>query len=448
MSPAILVVDGETETRESIGAAFREAGHDVAAAASGQEALGWLERRHFDLIIAALMRGSADAGTSEILDRAGHGTPPIPVIVVAEDATLDSAVGAMRMGASDYLIRPVSVNELKSRVLRALGAERVQGDSGPAGPTAAIIGETPAIRVVRRLVTRVAASPSNVLIMGESGTGKELVARAIHAASPRDLRPFVAVNCGAIPDGLMESQLFGHVRGAFTGAIQASVGLLCAANGGTFVLDEIGEMPLALQVKLLRVIEDREVWPVGATKASHVDVRIIASTNRDLRAEVEAGRFREDLFYRLNVVRITMPPLRERAADIPQLTAHFIEKLNAKCSMACRGVEPAALRALMSYRWPGNVRELENVIERALAMGDGHSVTLADLPDEITATKGVVSETPTLREAVQRFEQVQILEALERTRFNKRDAARRLGISLASLYRKLGETPGAMTAEQ
>jgi transcriptional regulator with PAS, ATPase and Fis domain len=321
-----------------------------------------------------------------------------------------------------------------------LGTEPLPIEPDPTGVTAAIVGETAAVRVVRRLITRIAASPSNVLITGESGTGKELVARAIHAASPRHRRPFVALNCGAIPEGLMESQLFGHVKGAFTGAITASVGLLAAANGGTFVLDEIGELPLALQVKLLRVIEDREVWAVGATKPSRVDVRIVASTNRDLRAEVEAGRFREDLFYRLNVVRVTMPPLRERAADIPPLVAHFIEKLNAKLSMTSRGVEPEALRALIAYRWPGNVRELENVVERAITMGDGQVVSLADLPGEITRSAGPLPTVPTLREAVQRFEQLQILEALEHCRFDKREAARRLRISLASLYRKLPES--------
>jgi transcriptional regulator with PAS, ATPase and Fis domain len=251
------------------------------------------------------------------------------------------------------------------------------------GSTASIVGETPCMRAVQDLVARIAASPSNVLIVGESGTGKEMVARAIHAGSPRRHRPFIAVNCGAIPEGLMESQLFGHVKGAFTGAIQASVGLLGAANGGTFVLDEIGELPPALQVKLLRVLEDREVRPVGATKTSRVDVRIIASTNRDLSAEVQAGRFREDLFYRLNVIRIAMPSLRERTEDIPRLAAHFVEKLNAKLGATYQGIESDALDALMAYRWPGNVRELENVLERAMTMGDRRTITRADLPEEV-----------------------------------------------------------------
>jgi transcriptional regulator with PAS, ATPase and Fis domain len=256
-------------------------------------------------------------------------------------------------------------------------------ESKSRGGAALLVGETESIRDARRLIERIAASPSNVLVTGETGTGKDLFARSVHAASPRRLRPFIAINCGAIPESLMESQLFGHVRGAFTGAVDACRGLLVAAAGGTFVLDEIGELPLPLQVKLLRVIEQREVWAVGATRPSPIDVRLIATTNRDLVAEAAAGRFRQDLFYRLKVIHVVLPTLRERIADLPMLAVHFIEKLNLKLDTAYRALAPDALDVLMKHRWPGNVRELENAIERGMAMGSGDTITLADLPDEL-----------------------------------------------------------------
>ena len=242
-----------------------------------------------------------------------------------------------------------------------------------------LVGESPAIVAVREHIARCALTPSNVLITGESGVGKELVAAAIHAASPQSERPFIAVNCGAIPETLIESQLFGHVRGAFTSALQANPGLFVAANHGTLFLDEIGELPFLLQVKLLRVIENREVWPVGATRPVPLDVRIIASTNRDLQREVAAGRFREDLFYRLNVVHIALPPLRERRGDIPLLVDHLVRRLNGKLGTGFIGVEPEALRALAAQPWKGNVRELENVLERAMVLGSGQQLLLQHL---------------------------------------------------------------------
>jgi transcriptional regulator with PAS, ATPase and Fis domain len=289
---------------------------------------------------------------------------------------------------------------------------------------------------VRAHIARCAPMPSNVLITGESGVGKELVAAAIHAASARSDRPFIPVNCGAIPETLIESQLFGHVRGAFTSALSANPGLFVAANHGTLFLDEIGELPLVLQVKLLRVIEDRQIWAVGATKAVPIDVRIVASTNRGLPAEVDAGRFREDLFYRLDVVHITLPPLRERREDIPLLVEHLIHRLNAKLGTAFVAVEPEALCALVEQPWKGNVRELENVLERAMVLGGGNTLSLQHLAADLTTP--VTPFARGLRDALQQFERQHVRDVLAEAHFDKREAARLLRISLASLYRKLG----------
>jgi transcriptional regulator with PAS, ATPase and Fis domain len=275
-----------------------------------------------------------------------------------------------------------------------------------------------------------------VLITGESGVGKELVAAAIHAASPKSERPFIAVNCGAIPETLIESQLFGHVRGAFTSALQANPGLFVAANHGTLFLDEIGELPFLMQVKLLRVIENREVWPVGATRPVPLDVRIIASTNRDLHREIAEGRFREDLFYRLDVMHIALPPLRERRGDIPLLVDHLVRRLNGKLGTGFMSVEPDALRALAAQPWKGNVRELENVLERAMVLGSGQQLLLQHLALEPTvSTAGLLGLG--LRDAVRQFELQHVRDVLSRAGHDKREAARILEISLASLYRKL-----------
>jgi len=292
------------------------------------------------------------------------------------------------------------------------------------------------MRAVREQIARSAATASNVLITGESGVGKELAARAIHAASTRADRAFVAINCGAIPETLLESQLFGHVRGAFTTALQANPGLFVAAARGTLFLDEIGELPFPLQVKLLRAIEQKEVWPVGGTTPVPVDVRIVASTNRDLEAEIAAGRFREDLYYRLNVVRIALPPLRARRGDIPLLVDHLVRRLNARLGTHFVGVEPDALRSLADRPWRGNVRELENVLEQAMVFGDTDVIRLATLALD-TGARAIHGRD--LRGAVRAFERQQVEDALAEAGGDKREAARRLGISLASLYRKLDQ---------
>jgi len=309
----------------------------------------------------------------------------------------------------------------------------------PAVPEQRLLGESAAMRSVRAQVAKISPTPSNVLITGESGTGKEIVARAIHAASPRHAQAFVPINCGAIPEALLESQLFGHVRGAFTTAVQASPGLFAAADRGTIYLDEIGDLPLHMQVKLLRVIEEKIVWAVGSTKPVLVDARIIASTNRELVKEIEDGRFRKDLFYRLNVVHIALPPLRERREDITLLVEHFVRALNLKLSTKFLGVDQEALGVLMNHPWKGNVRELEHVLESAMILGEGDMISLPDLPDYLVTATGESVASDVLRDVTRRFERQHIMAVLTQTQFDKKEAARRLGISLASLYRKIGE---------
>jgi len=301
-----------------------------------------------------------------------------------------------------------------------------------------LIGESWAIMAVREQILSAAPNVSNVLITGESGTGKELVARALHQASRRRAWPLVAVNCAAIPELLFESQLFGHTRGAFTGAFQASRGLLSTADHGTLFLDEIGELSLTLQVKLLRVIEGREVLAVGADKPVSLDLRIIASTNRLLAHDVAAGRFRSDLFYRLKVVHISLPPLREHPEDIPLLVAHLVSRLNTKLSMNIAGITDDALSVLMRHPWKGNVRELEHVIESAMVAGRVGKITADTLPADLKPLATNPHRRPTLKEAVRSFERQHVLDALVLSGYDKKEAARRLGVSLTSLYRKLG----------
>ena len=441
MSASILIVDDEPLLQDAVKSILHSQGYDVAVAGTGEEALTRIAQQAFDVIVSDIRMPGLNG--LAVLERSRALNPRVGVILMTGYASLGTAVEALRLGASDYLEKPFELNDLMQSVQRALGHGRtVESGRSPRPLPAssaghALIGESPAIVAVREHIARCAPTPSNVLITGESGVGKELVAAAIHAAGPRSGRPFVAVNCGAIPDTLIESELFGHVRGAFTTALTANPGLFVAANHGTLFLDEIGELPFPLQVKLLRVIEDRQVWSVGATKAVPVDVRLIASTNRDLPAEVEAGRFREDLYYRLDVVRLALPPLRERRDDIPRLVDHLIERLNAKLGTAFVGVEPEALRMLVDQPWRGNVRELENVLERAMVLGDGDLVALEHLAADLTAP-GMPRHSGPLRDAVRQFEQQHVRDVLAEAHFDKREAARRLGISLASLYRKLG----------
>jgi DNA-binding NtrC family response regulator len=437
MMPNILVVDDEKSIQDSLRWAFEKEDWHVVTAGCASEGLAHLDAQDFDVVVSDILL--PDVSGLEILQRARTLRSAPAVMLITAYATVDTAIEALRRGAVDYVRKPFRLEDLRFRVKRLLqerGAtsRRRPGSTTRPAPDRAIIGSSQAITAVRVKIARCATSTSNVLITGESGTGKELVARAIHAASPRRDEPFVAVNCGAIPEPLFESQLFGHARGAFTGAVQANPGLFVTARRGTLVLDEVGEMPPALQVKLLRVIEDKEVWPVGATTPISIETRIIASTNRDLRADVTTRRFREDLFYRLNTVHVAVPPLRERRHDIPLLVEHFIARFNGHLGRNVHSVMPDALELLVNCEWRGNVRELEHVIESAMTSGEGDAITAQDLPPDLRAERGDGS----LREAMRRFERQHILDVLNQSDFDKREAARRLGLSVASLYRKLG----------
>ena len=453
MTASILVVDDEPAIQDILTWALSAEGYRVATAGSGEEALARVEEEDFDVIVTDIVMPGLDG--LEVLERSRVLSPRAAVIVMTAYAALDTAITALRRGASDYLEKPFSVDLLKERVHRllqyreTLWKDRLVHRAMQPRPAGSLVGESDAIRALHEQITLAARTPSNVLVTGESGVGKELVARAVHAEGARHDAPFVALNCGAIPEALLESQLFGHVRGAFTTAVQANQGLFVAASQGSLFLDEIGEMPLPLQVKLLRVIEDKCVLPVGGTKPQAVDTRIIASTNRDLEREVEAGRFREDLFYRLNVVHLVVPPLRERRGDIPVLVDHLVHRLNAKLGTHCLGVERDALWSLIGRPWKGNVRELENVLERAIVLGGNDLITLRDLSAEPATSHHAAPQD--LRGAVRRFERQHLMEVLTATQSDKRKAARMLGISLASLYRKLrgeGDESGPAFSKQ
>jgi DNA-binding NtrC family response regulator len=444
MSTAILIVEDELKMQEVLAEALRLEGYDVATASTGEEGLARLEAQEFDVVITDI----ALPGVSglEVLEKARVLNPVAAVILITGYATVETAIQALQKGACEFLQKPLDLNELNRCITRVLESRRgidaararermvQQYRIGIHRVGEGLVGESAAIQAVRQQIARCASARTSVLITGESGAGKEVVARATHGASPRANGPFVPVNCGTIPEALLESQLFGHVRGAFTGGAPSSAGLFVAADNGTLFLDEIGELPFALQVKLLRAIEDKQVWAIGATTPVPVDVRLIASTTRDLVGEVSAGRFREDLFYRLNVAHIPVPPLRERRSDIPLLVDHFVQTLNTKLGTAFAGVDREAMRLLIANPWKGNVRELENVLERAMLLGEGDLIHARYLAAVTPST----SPRPTeLREAVREFERRHILEVLEQTAYDKREAARTLGISLASLYRKL-----------
>jgi two-component system response regulator PilR (NtrC family) len=458
----ILLIDDERSVREFLAIYLKRAGHKVELAASTTEARALLAQREFDLLITDLRM--PDGTGIEVLEVAKHRHPDTQVIVVTAYATAETAIAAMKAGAYDYLLKPFKVDEVGLVVERALERrlllrqnvtlrQEIQGRYR----LDRLLGKSAAMERLFEILRKVAPARTSVLLMGESGTGKELAARALHELSPRAERDFVAVNCGAIPESLLESELFGHVKGAFTGAASEKVGLFEAAHGGTLFLDEIGELPLSMQVKLLRALQERRVKPVGGVAEREIDVRVVAATNRDLEAEVERGTFRQDLYYRLNVIQIRMPSLRERREDIPLLVEHFLRKFSAEHGRAVGEIEPAAMSALTSYGFPGNVRELENLIERAVTLSSDGRITAETLPDlrsgpsrAARAILDIPSEGVDLEREVESFERALILRALERTRDNRTEAARLLGISFRSMrYRlsKLGMGPSGEPGE-
>jgi two-component system response regulator AtoC len=442
----VLIVDDEPGLRQSLGLLLRDAGYEVAAVADGRRALERATAEAFDLILCDVRMPEMD-GLGFLRAYKAQGGAALVVMMSAYGAE-DAALAAMREGAYDYIPKPFRPDEVVLTLRKAEERERLRHDVArltaqlAADPVArGVVAESPAMRAALDVVARVADRPTTVLVTGESGTGKEVVARAIHHAGPRAARPFVAINCAAIPEALLESELFGHVRGAFTGATADKPGVFDQAHGGTLLLDEIGEMPVALQAKLLRAIQESEIRRVGDNRTRHVDVRLVAATARDLVADVKTGRFREDLYYRLNVVTIHLPPLRERPDDIAPLATHFAARL-AQRQRRPLALSPAALVWLAAQPWPGNVRELENAIERAAVLSD-HEVLE---PDDLRSDRRPAPLPPgvrgagsgTLREVVESAEREAIRAALTRADGNRREAARRLGISLRTLFYKLG----------
>jgi two-component system, NtrC family, response regulator PilR len=458
-SARILVVDDERSMREFLEILLRKEGYDVTTAGDVDGALMALDSDDFDLVITDMqMPGRSGL---DLLRGIREAQADALVVMITAFATTETAIAAMKEGAYDYLTKPFKVDEIKLVVQKALEKKllssenaRLRSELRSERQQRQMVGNSPRMQQVYEMVTRIAPTKTNVLIAGESGTGKELVARAIHAESDRAAAPFVALNCAAIPENLLESELFGHVKGAFTGAVGNKSGLFETADTGTLFLDEVGELTLPLQVKLLRVLQEKTIRRVGGNSDRRVDVRILAATNRRLEVEVAAGRFREDLYYRLNVIQLELPPLRDRLEDLPLLVHHFVEKYGRELGKVVRGVSDEAMECLRAHAWPGNVRELENGIERAVALSRGEWIEAESLPPSVRqqaeARPGVKLPQGNLDldNLVADYERELLLGALKRSSGVKKRAAQSLGISFRSFrYRldKLGldDDPGS-----
>ncbi|MFQ5682726.1 MAG: sigma-54-dependent transcriptional regulator [Candidatus Binatia bacterium] len=441
----LLIAGREVSLCEPLRQLLVAVGHDVEWARDGNAAVEAVKNRDVDLIVSEL--DLPEVGGLDLLKQARNLSPRTLGLLVASRGSLETAIEAFREGAQDYLLKPVSANEVADRVVQLIDIQQRAEDIQSLRRRIhreqdfrEIIGRSKALRDVLEVVKKVAPTQATVLISGESGTGKELIARAIHAHSDRDEKLFLPVNCGALPETLLESLLFGHMKGSFTGAFANQEGLFEKARGGTIFLDEIGEIPQHLQVKLLRALEVKEILPIGNTSPRRIDVRVLAATNRDLLKEVEAGRFRDDLYFRLNVMEIHIPPLRERPEDIPLLLEHMVQRHNPELKKNFKGAERAVIRTLMSLPWKGNVRELDNVIEHTMILAEGEWLSLKDLPRSILEGKEMISPfTYNLKEALRQFEKQHILMVLEQAGQDRKEAARLLDTSLSSLYRKIEE---------
>ncbi|MBA3452828.1 MAG: sigma-54-dependent Fis family transcriptional regulator [Deltaproteobacteria bacterium] len=444
--PAVLLVDDDDDTRELLAEGLKRRGHDVNAVDSGRAALEWMRDRDVDVVVTDVqMPGMSGVELCELL-QAKH--PNVVTILLTGLGTMDTAIGALRAGAYEFLTKPIKLDVLEVSVQRAfehlavrLEVRRLRASVDTETSIPNLIGGSPAVREMSAVIRRVADSDTTVTISGESGTGKELVARALHELSDRRKEPFVAINCGAVPASLLESELFGHVRGAFTDAKTTRAGLFLQAGAGTIFLDEIGEMPLEMQVKLLRVLQERTVRPVGGDEEVPFSARLLTATNRDLETEIDEKRFRQDLYYRINVVAIEVPPLRDRGSDVLLLAQHILEKVAKRSSRPQPQISPEAARKLVDYNWPGNVRELENSIERAMAICDGKQILPENLPGKIQQytpsrlelSTATATEMITLDEMERRY----VRHVLSSVNGNKTHAARVLGIDRRSLYRRL-----------
>jgi DNA-binding NtrC family response regulator len=441
----ILVVDDEPSILKLLKEALTQWGYQVGCVGTGAEALEAIRTELFDAAITDIRM--PEMSGLDLLREIKRHDDSIEVVVMTGYPTIASAVEALKEGAYDYLSKPLILDELRHLMARVTERRFLKGEVqslrarlGEELAVNELIGNAQPMQRVKEIISKVATTDSPVLIEGESGTGKELVAAAIHRLSSRNKGPFIPVNCSAIPEDLLESEFFGHVRGAFSGAVSDALGLFRGANEGTIFLDEIAELSPGLQVKLLRVLQEMQVRPVGSTKAHPVDVRVIAATNRDLDRSIADGRFRQDLYYRLNVVRVSLPPLRSRREDIPALVNHFLRRYNRRFRRDVKGITPDALATLSGYDFPGNVRELENVIERAFAMGAREQITLADLPPLGTGAVSAVAAPQT--GTVPRLADVEkdlILRALAFYKDDKEAAASALGISRRTIYRRLKE---------
>jgi len=443
----VLIVDDDEGHAEALADGLEIDGHQCTVAHSGDEGLRIAGEQGFDAILTDLVMH--DRTGLEVVEEAGRLQPDAVVLVITGHGSVETAVEAMRLGAADYLTKPVNLGELRAKLPRAVAAVRdrralveLSRQLDKRYGFESIIGHSPAMQRIFEMLGRVADTSATILILGESGTGKELVAQAIHRNSPRKNAPFVAVNCAAMSEGLIESELFGHVKGAFTGAVSSNEGRILYADGGTLFLDEVGDMPLETQAKLLRVLETREVLPVGGNHAKKVDVRLVAATNRDLREMVAEGKFREDLLFRLQVVTVALPPLRERQGDIPLLIDHFISEFAETHSRPVRGISPEARTLLVRYSWPGNVRELRNAIENMVILARGDVLEVGDVPHHVTGeglvgagSGGYQLEGRSLAEV----ERDLISTNLKLMEGNREKTARLLGMGERTLYRKIKE---------
>jgi DNA-binding NtrC family response regulator len=447
----ILLIDDESHNREALTLLLTHAGYQVRSAASGEEALKILQETPFEIVITDLFLPGVSG--IDILKRVKEDSPYTNVILITGNASAETAVEAMKEGAFDYITKPLNFEKLKILVAKALEKSRLVAENLYLRQQLRgkykfdrIIGNSPAMLQVFSRMEKIVHTDSTILILGESGTGKELVAKAIHFNGPRREKPFIAINCGAIPADLLESELFGHARGAFTGAVADKPGKFEAANGGTIFLDEIGTMPMHLQMKLLRVLQEHEVERVGTNQKIKLNVRVISATNANIEDEVKRGAFREDLYYRLNVIPILLPPLRERREDIAVLARHFLLKSCKEMNRQLMSISPVAMQALEAYDWPGNVREMENVIERTVALTDGEGIEKRDLPtsiggiDESAAGQlcpKVTTEGVDMVRVIEAIERQMIIEALELSEGVKARAANLLGINRTTLVEKI-----------
>lgn len=437
----ILIVDDESVEREGLAALLETFGYSVASADGVKSALRELERSSPAVVVTDL--AMPEGGGLEVLRRVRADSPDIPVIILSGRGSIGAAVDAIREGAYDFIEKPVDRDRLEITLKRAFDQVQANREVHVLRRTAMdnsgvdFIGRSRAMQDVIELIRKVAPSKASVVVTGQSGTGKEMVARAVHNLSPRKDKPFIAINCSAIPPTLMESEIFGYERGAFTGADQRRLGCFELADGGTLFLDEVGEIPPELQAKFLRVLEEERLRRLGGRNEVAIDVRVLAATNRDLKQEIGTGRFREDLYFRLNVFQIQLPPLRDRPDDIPALVEHFVRRFARDGGKRIRGVSPSAMRRLGDYHWPGNIRELRNCVERAVLLCDGDLITEADLPNDVLERAGEASIRLTLGMELREVERAYVEAVLSRCGGNKSRCAQSLGISEKTLYNKL-----------